>query len=66
MKGVRKHQALNFFRYLVALDTQSRQLLCQAWQADAGALSAQDHDSLLRERLNDVGRPRFSPCVEQV
>ena len=30
MKRVGKHQALNFFRYLVALDAQSRQLLRQA------------------------------------
>ena len=47
MKGVSKYQALNFFRHLIALDTQSRQLLRQARRNDAGSLSAQNHNGLL-------------------
>ena len=54
MKRVSKHQALNLFGYLLALDTKGRQLLRQAWQDDAGSLSAQDRDSLLRQRLEDL------------
>jgi hypothetical protein len=60
MKRVSKHQSLNLLRHLVALDTQSRKLLRQAWQNDAGGLSAQNHDGLLRERLKDLCGPRFS------
>jgi len=49
-----------------ALGTQSRQLLRQAWQDDAGSLSAQHYNGLLRERLSDVACPRLIPCTEQV
>ena len=57
MKRVSKHQALNLIRYLVASDTKGRQLLRQARQDDARSLSPQDHDSLLRQRLEDLCGP---------
>src|SRR5581483_4092992 len=57
MKRVSKHQALNLFRYLVALDTKGCQLLRQARQDDAGSLRPQDHGSLLRQHLEDLRGP---------
>lgn len=60
MKRVSKHEALNFLRDFLALYSQRRQLLRQARQHDAGSLGAQDHDRLLRERLDDLGGPSLS------
>jgi len=54
---VSKHEPLNFLRYLIALDTKPCQLSRQARQNDAGGLSAEDYDRLLRERLDDLGGP---------
>ncbi len=60
MKRVSKYETFNFLCHLVALDAQSRKLLRQARQNDAGGLSAQNHDGLLRERLKDFCGPCFS------
>jgi hypothetical protein len=57
MKRVSKHQALNLFGYLVALDTKGRELLRQSRQDDAGSLSAQDNDRPLRQGLEDLRGP---------
>ena len=65
MKSVSKHQALNFLRHLIALGTQRRQLLRQARQHDAGSLGAQDNDSLLRERLENLCGPCLSHARSQ-
>lgn len=53
VKRVSKHQALDFLRHLIALDTQSRQLLRETRQDDAGGLSTQDYDGQLRQRLKN-------------
>ena len=60
MKRVCKHEALNLFRYFVALYAQSRQLSRQARQNDACRLSSQNNDRLLTERLNDFGSPSLA------
>jgi hypothetical protein len=57
VKRVSKHEPLNFLRHFIALDAQSRQLLRQARQDDAGSLGAQDHCGLLRQHLEDFGGP---------
>jgi len=53
MKGVSKHEALNFFRDLFALTSQRCQLLSHAWQHDTRSLRAQDYDRLFGECLDD-------------
>ena len=60
MKRVRKHKTLDFLRHFLSLCAQRRQLSRQARQDDAGVLSAQDHDRLLRERLNDFCSPSLA------
>jgi len=59
MKRDSKHETFNLFRYLIALDTQGRQLLRQMRRDDAGSLGAQNRDGLLGERLDDIRGPRF-------
>ena len=57
MKRVSENEPLKFLRCLVALDTQLRQLLRQAWQYDGGILSPQGNGSLRRERLENFCGP---------
>ena len=57
MKRVRKHKAFDFLGHFFSLFAQSRELSRQPRQDDGGGLSAQDHDRLLGERLNDFSGP---------
>ena len=66
MKRVCNDQSLDFLSDFVALSTQCCQLLRQARQDDGSGLSAQHHDGLFRERLDDLSSPALSHYAASV
>lgn len=53
-------QPLYFLSYFIALATQGRELLSQAWQDDASRLRPEHDYGLLAQRLHDLCGPALS------